>query len=122
MMRGGFVHVAPSGAVGISIGHVFCSRTVIVKAIDSPSGDQDGRPGVRSTRVTCVIAPSASIHRTKICDPSGSPSATKAMRSPLGDHRAPEPSTRKRFREPSAPMIQSDDLRLSCTLSIHSRV
>ena len=51
MTRGAFVHVAPSGASGMSIGHVFGSWTVIVNAIKSPSGAQDKLPGPRSTRV-----------------------------------------------------------------------
>ena len=47
----------------------------MVKPSDFPSGDHFTFPGVRSTRVTWVAAPSASIQRTHTCAPRGSPSA-----------------------------------------------
>src|SRR6188508_217683 len=121
-MRGGSVHFAPDGAFGILIGHEFRCSTSAVNESCVPSGDQASPPGACSTCVTCEVAPSASIQRTKICDPRGSPVPTYAMRSPDGDHRALEPFTRKRFRLPSAFMIHNADSRRSLILSTHPRV
>ena len=47
----------------------------MVKAIREPSGDHSTLPGAFSRRVIWVAAPSASIHRTQIWLPSGSPAA-----------------------------------------------
>ncbi len=93
-----------------------------MNAIQFPSGDQRAFEGSFASRVTWDTAPSASIHRTKICDPEGSPSRVNRMRVPSGDHRAPLPSTSSRFRDPSAFMIQSAEARRSLTLSTHPRV
>ncbi len=60
-MRGASVHLAPSGARGILIGHVFFCSTIIVNAMAVPSGDHAGVVGVFSTCVTCEMAPSASM-------------------------------------------------------------
>jgi len=49
--------------------------TSMVNARERPSGDQLTLLGVSLTRVTCDVAPSASIQRTKTCVPFGSPSA-----------------------------------------------
>src|SRR5215472_3315278 len=97
MTRGAGVHFAPSGAIGMLIFHGVSVFTSIVKASERPSGDQLRLLGVSVTRVTCDVAPSASIQRTKICVPFGSPSAKYAMRVPSGDQRAFDPFTRKRF-------------------------
>ena len=96
--------------------------TSIVKASDLPSGDQLTLPGVSLTCVTCDVAPSASIQCTKTCVPLGSPSATYAIREPSGDHRALEPFTRKRLREPSAFMIHRPESHRSSTLFTQRRV
>ena len=114
---------APSGLAGSEIPAKSArSDTLLVNAIHSPSGDQIGLEGPRSSRVTGVTAPSASIQRTKIWLPRGSPGATKRMRVPSGDQRAPLPSSRWRGREPSAFIIHSDDSRRSLILSTHPRV
>src|SRR5690606_30908820 len=104
------------------IGHRSGAGTSIVNAIHFPSGDHAMSDGDSSSRVICVTAPSASIHRTKICDPRGSPRAMNAIRVPSGDHRAEEPSISFLCLEPSAFMIQSDDSQRSLTLSTHPRV
>src|SRR2546425_11811606 len=100
--------------------------TSIVNASDWPppppaSGDQLKLDGVSVTRVTCDVAPSASIQRTKICVPFGSPSAKYAIRVPSGDHRALEPFTRNRFFEPSAFMIHSPESHRSSILFTQRR-
>ena len=99
------VHFAPSGRLGRSIGQLSSSSTSIVNAMCAPSGDQRRLPGECSSRVIWVVAPSASIQRTKICEPSGSPDAVKAMRVPSGDQIAPDPSISSRLRVPSAFMM-----------------
>src|SRR3990170_2835733 len=121
-MRGPSVHLAPAGAFGILMGQFVLSSTSIENESRLPSGDQATADGDCSTRVTCEVAPSASIQRTNTCDPFGSPAATYAMRSPDGDHFAPEPFTRKRLRLPSTFMIHSADSRRSVILPIHPRV
>jgi len=104
------------------IGQLSFFGTSIRKAIHFPSGDQAMSEGDSSSRVICVTAPSASIQRTKICVPRGSPRARKAMRVPSGDQRGEEPSIRCRARLPSAFMIQSDEAHRSLILSTHRRV
>ena len=121
-MRGAGVHLAPSGAAGILIFHGVSLFTSIVNASDCPSGDQLKLDGFSFTRVTCDVAPSASIQRTKICVPFGSPSAKYAIRVPSGDHRALEPFTRNRFFEPSAFMIHSPESHRSSILFTQRRV
>src|SRR6267143_2382618 len=123
-MRGADVHLAPSGAAGMLIFHGVSLFTSIVNASDCPppSGDQLKLAGVSLTRVTCDVAPSASIHRTKICVPFGSPSAKYAIRVPSGDQRALEPFTRKRLREPSAFMIHNPESQRSSTWLTQRRV
>ena len=73
-------------------------------------------PGDSRTWVICEVAPSASIHRTKICEPVGSPSVTYAMRVPSGDHRGLDPLVRNLFLEPSALMIHSSESHRSSSL------
>src|SRR5690242_21844279 len=102
--------------------HKVESRTIIAKEIDLPPGAQRGSVGISVTRVTCDEAPSASIHRTKICVPLGSPSARYRMRVPSGDQRASDPFTRNRWCDPSALMIQSAESHLSSTLLTQRRV
>ena len=116
------VHSAPSGRLGISSGQGSSSSTSIVKAIWVPSGDQRRLPGDCSSRENWVVAPSASIHRTKICGPSGSPGATNAIRVPSGDQVALAPSTSSRFLEPSEFAIHKVDSRRSFILSIQPRL
>jgi len=89
--------------------------TSIVKASERPSGAHVRFAGVSLTCVTCEVAPSASIQRTKTCVPFGSPSAKYAMRVPSGDQRALDPFTRKRLREPSAFMIHNPESQRSST-------
>src|SRR5438045_5163112 len=96
--------------------------TSIVNASERPSGDQLRLLGDSLTCVTCEIAPSASIQRTKTCVPFGSPSAKYATRDPSGDQRAFEPFTRNRLREPSAFMIQSAESQRSSSLFTQRRV
>ena len=74
-MRGAGVHLALGGAAGMLIGHSCLSGTSIANAIALPSGAQRSSAGVLVTRVTCVVAPVASIQRTNTCVPAGSPSA-----------------------------------------------
>src|SRR5687767_4861554 len=93
----------------------------MVNAMDWPSGDHVIAAGAFSTRVIWVVAPSASIQRTKIWFPFGSPSRVNAIRVPSGDQRGDDPSVRNRFRLPSAFMIQSDDFHSSFTLSTQRR-
>src|SRR6185436_18569992 len=116
------VQFAPLGAVGIAIFHVSLLGTFALNAIDLPSGDHSRFDGVSVRCEICVVAPSASIHRTKICWPLGSPFATNAMRVPSGDHLTPEPSTSWRARDPSALLSQMDDSHLSFMRSIQRRV
>ena len=94
----------------------------MTKEIIDPSGDQATFEGDCSRRVICVVAPSASIQRTKICVASGWPSSTKAMRVPSGDQRGAAPSSRNRFFEPSAFMIHTDEDRRSLIWSTSDRV
>jgi hypothetical protein len=68
-----------------------------------PSGDHAMADGDSVSRVICVAAPSASMYRTQICVPRGSPCAVYAIRLPSGDQRADEPSSSARGRAPSAP-------------------
>src|SRR5207245_9295651 len=99
-MRGAGAHLAPSGAAGILIFHGVSLFTSIVNASDCPSGDQLKLDGFSFTRVTCDVAPSASIQRTEVCVPFGSPAATYPIRGPAGHHRALEPFTRTRRSDP----------------------
>ena len=55
--------------------HAVESGTTMTKLIALPSGDHSALPGFSVTRVIWDEAPSASIQRTKICVPLGSPSA-----------------------------------------------
>src|SRR5688572_23124984 len=121
-MRGVSTHFAPEGALGSLIGQFVRSSSCIENASHCPSGDHSRPEAPESRRVICDVAPSASIQRTQIWLPRGSPSAVYAMRSPVGDHVALEPLTRKRFFDPSAFMIQTDDSRRSLILSIQPRV
>ena len=82
----------------------------------SPSGDHLKLLGVSSSRVTGVVAPSASIQRTWICCPPGSPGARYAMRVPSGDQRGFDPFTRNRWRPPSASMIRISESKRSSIL------
>src|SRR5688500_1230972 len=120
-MRGGLVHFAPFGASGMLIFQGTDFGTTVVNPIHLPSGDQRMSAGALASVVICDIAPSASIHLTWICVPDGLPSVRKAMRVPSGDQIAPPPFARKRFFEPSALMIQSDDSNLSSSLFTHRR-
>src|SRR4051812_8286932 len=95
--------------------------TNIEKASHLPSGDHSTPDGVSFSRVSCEIAPSASIHFTNSCVPAGSPFAMYATREPSGDHRGFEPLTRKRFFVPSAFMIHSDVCHWSFILSTQRR-
>src|SRR5216117_2315342 len=115
MTRGAGVHFAPSGAAGMLIFQGVSLFTSIVNASERPSGDQLRLAGFSLTCVTCDVAPSASIQRTKTCVPFGSPSAKYAMRVPSGDQRALDPFTRKRLREPSAFMIHNPESQRSST-------
>ena len=91
--------------------------TVMTKEMWVPSGDQAMSDGLSSSRVICVVAPSASIQRTKICE-----SLRKAMRVPSGDQRGLDPSSRKRAREPSAFITHTDEARRSSCWSTQDRV
>src|SRR5207247_7427426 len=121
-MRGAGVHFAPSGAIGIEIFHGVSLFTSIVNASERPSGDQLRFEGFSLTCVTCDVAPSASIQRTKTWVPFGSPSAKYAMRVPSGDQRALEPFTKNRFFEPSAFMIHRPASQRSSILFTQRRV
>ena len=92
------------------------------KAMCSPFGDHLGDDGVTVTRVTWDTAPSAFIQRTKSCGLPLSSAAMNRIRSPLGDQRAFPPLMRKRFRDPSASMIHSDESQRSFILSTLRRV
>src|SRR5262249_3986670 len=113
---------APSGAPGMLIFQGVSLFTSIAKASDLPLGDQLKLLGISLRCVTCDVAPSASIQRTKIWVPLGSPSAKNAIREPSGDQRAFEPFTRKRLREPSAFMIHSPASQRSSILFTQRRV
>src|SRR5258706_12819151 len=107
----------------MSIDHSSAFGTSIANAIDLPSGDHFSVPGASVTRVTCVVAPSASIHRTKTWVPLGSSAiAVYAIRVPSGDHTGPPPLTRNRFLVPSEFMIQIAFSHLSLTRSTQPRV
>src|SRR5262245_42115295 len=96
--------------------HFSRSATKAENAIDLPSGDQRAFRGVSVTCVTCVAGPVAFTHRTKICDPFGSPSATYRSRLPSGDQRAADPFTRNRCSDASALIVQTSDSHLSSSL------
>src|SRR5260221_4344832 len=123
-MRGASVHLAPFGGVGMSMRQSSRAGTSMVNAIHLPSGDHSRLLGVSDRRVNCVTAPSASIHRTKICafsavGPVASGAFVNAIRVPSGDHFGVAPLTRKRARVPSAFMIHSDDSHRWSLLSTH---
>src|SRR5262245_55873733 len=120
--RGAAVQFAPVGAVGMLIVHGVEWRTSIAKDSHFPSGDHRRSLGASTTRVTCEVAPSASIHLTKTCVPFGSPSARYAMRDPSGAQRAFDPFVRYRLRDPSARMIHSADSHLSSSRFTQVRV
>ena len=82
------------------------SGTNMENAIHFPSGDQRASATLSVACVICVAGPSASIHRTKICGPRGSPSAIYSTRLASDDQRGPEPLARNRFWLPSALTIQ----------------
>src|SRR5512145_114539 len=94
-IRGVSTHLAPSGRAGMRIDHVSRFGTSIVNAIDLPSGVQTRLDGLSSRRATRV---------------------------PAGDQTAFEPFVRNRFFDPSAFIIQSDELRRSLILSTQPRV
>src|SRR5919109_2879981 len=83
---GASVHFAPFGGLGIAMCQLSLLATMAVKAMRFPSADHSRLDGVSVRCEIWVVAPSASIHRTKICCPLGSPFATYAMRVPSGDH------------------------------------
>ena len=60
-MRGASTHLAPSGARGILIGQLFLASTFIMKPRRVPLGAHVTPLGDFSTRVTWVVAPSASM-------------------------------------------------------------
>ena len=70
---GASVHLAPLGAAGMAMRQLSCVGTAIVKASCLPSGDHSSDDGASVRCVTCEVAPSASIQRTQICGPLGSP-------------------------------------------------
>src|SRR5471032_74170 len=115
---GGSIHLAPLGAAGIGIRHSCLLGTFIVNASVLLSGDHSSAAGVSVTWVICEAAPSASIQRTQICDPLGSPFATYAMRLPSGDQRTSAPCTSVRLCVPSVFMIHRLVSHLSFILSI----
>src|SRR5207244_3506161 len=119
---GAVVHFAPFGSAGMLIVHFSCSGSNIEKAIDLPSGDHSTLRGVSSTCVICVAGPSTSIHRTKICDPFGSPSARYSSRLPSGDQRALDPLTRNRCCPPSLFSVHVSASHLSSSLLTFSPV
>src|SRR4026208_2608001 len=64
---GGSTHFAPFGGVGIAIRNSFCGAgTIIVNAMDFPSGAHSISAGDAGSVEICGAAPSASIHRTQI--------------------------------------------------------
>src|SRR5512133_2959959 len=93
---GASVHFAPLGGVGIAMRQLSCTGTFIVNAVDFPSGDQSRRDGASVTCAICVVAPSASMYRTTICWPVGSPFAMYATRLPSGDQCASDPCVSER--------------------------
>src|SRR4051812_1821592 len=93
---GGSVHLAPLGGVGIGMRQLSLIGTFIVNAIDFPSGAHSSPDGDSVRCEICVTAPSASMYRTKICWPLGSPFAMYAMRLPSGDQCTSEPCTSAR--------------------------
>src|SRR4051812_30885416 len=99
--------------------------TFMVNAIDLPSGDQSSADGDSVRCEIWVVAPSASIQRTKICEPAlGSVPlrATYAMRLPSGDHCASDPCVSVRGCEPSAFISHNDVSQRSFILSTQRRV
>src|SRR5678810_119283 len=121
MTFGGSVHFAPLGGVGMLIRQLSFTGTFIVNAIVLPSGDHSSPDGASVRCEICVVAPSASIYRTKICEPLGSPFPIYAMRLPSGDHCTSDPWTSARGCEPSAFIIQIDVSHLSFILSTQRR-
>src|ERR1051326_198020 len=121
-MRGGGVHLAPFGSLGMLMFHFSCSGSNLENAIDFPSGDQRTSRGVSSRCVICVAGPSASTQRTNTCEPLGSPSATYRSRFPSGAQRADEPLAKNRCSDPSLFRIQVSDSHLSSSLFTCSRV
>src|SRR5271166_6549867 len=109
MMRGAGVHFAPSGSGGMLMFHLLRSGTNMENAIILPSGDQCASATFSVERVTCEAGPSASIHRTKIWVPLGSPSARYRTRLLSEAQRGFAPLARKRCWEPSAFMIQREE-------------
>jgi hypothetical protein len=94
--------------------HSGSAGTTILNPSDFPSGDQRTSLGAWLVRVTCIVAPSASMYRTKICGGlPGSGSARYAIRVPSGDHTGSEPLTRNRCAAPSAAITQSADSHAS---------
>src|ERR1051326_1281102 len=113
-MRGGSVHFAPRGGVGMRMFQsLLRAGTIMLNAIHLPSGDHWMLLGFSVRRVSWLTAPSASMYRTKTCVPLGSPFGREAMRVPSGDHCAFEPFTSARFFVPSTFMIHSDDCQAS---------
>src|SRR5437016_745182 len=120
---GGSTHFAPLGGVGIGMRKSCCRvGTIMVNAMDFPSGAHARLAGDSVRWETCDAEPSASIHRTQICEPPGSPLAMYAMRVPSGAHLTSAPWTSARGREPSAFMIQTDDSQRSFILSTQRRL
>jgi hypothetical protein len=113
---GASVQVAPLGEAGSSIFQLFASGTNMLKASDLPSGLQRTSATGSVTRVTCEVAPPASMYRTNTCAPRGSPSATYAMRVPSGDHTGLLPFTRKWWRPPVASTTHRADSHRSVSL------
>src|ERR1700693_5451903 len=99
---GDSVHLAPFGAAGMGMWKLSPDGTDIEKASDFPSGAHSTADGASVRCEICVTAPSASIQRTKICWPPGSPFAMYAMRLPSGDHFTSEPCTSDLWWDPSA--------------------
>src|SRR5690348_7436955 len=91
MTFGGSVHFAPFGGVGMLMRQLSRTGTFIVNAIHLPSGDHSRLAGDSVRCEICIVAPSASIYRMKICDPLGSPLPTYAMRFPSGDQWTSDP-------------------------------
>src|SRR5437764_14887052 len=91
--------------------HVSCVATLLENASSLPSGDHCSPDGLSVRCEICVVAPSASIQRTKICElplPLGSPFATYATRLPSGDHCASAPCVSARGCDPPAFLSHND--------------
>src|ERR1043166_9618776 len=115
-MRGAGVQLAPFVSDGMLIDHFSASGTNAENAIHLPSGDHFTLRGVSLTRVICVAGPSVSTHRTKICEPFGSPSARYINRLPSFDQRGLDPFVKNRCCDPSAFRIHSSESHLSSIL------